>query len=201
VTDPPNGRLPPLTAGARAKAAAGAADNGAHPADGPENRSLQERCLSFNAGPPMLPGPYNNYVQIFQMPGYAIILNEMIHDARVVPLDGRPHGTGRRWMGDSVGHWEGSTLVVDTVNFTDKTSVRGSDQSLHLIERFTRTGPDTMEYRFTMDDPTIWTRTWTAAVPLTRTDEAMYEYACHEGNARSVEGMLRGARVQDTNPR
>ena len=104
-------------------------------------------------------------------------------------------------MGDSVGHWEGQTLVVDTINFTDKTSVRGSDENLHLIERFTRTSAAAMEYRFTMDDPTIWTRPWTAAVPLTRTDGPMYEYACHEGNARSVEGMLRGARVQDTSPR
>jgi hypothetical protein len=97
--------------------------------------------------------------------------------------------------------WEGLTLVVDTVNFTDKTSIRGSDENLHLIEHFTRTSPNAVESRFTMDGPTIWTRTWTAAVPLTRTDEPMYEYACHEGNARSVEGMLRGARVQDTNPR
>jgi hypothetical protein len=125
----------------------------------------------------------------------------MIHDARVVPLDGRPHGTTRRWMGDSVGVWDGQTLVVDTINFTDKTSVRGSDENLHLIERFTRTSPGAMEYRYTMDDPTIWTRPWTAAVPLTHTDGPMYEYACHEGNARSVEGMLRGARVQDTSPR
>ena len=149
----------------------------------------------------MMPAPYNDDVQFIQTKDYVVIFNEMIHDARVVPLDRRPHGTTRRWMGDSVGHWEGQTLVVDTINFTDKTSVRGSDENLHLIERFTRTSATEMEYRFTMDDPTIWTRPWTAAVPLTRTDGPMYEYACHEGNARSVEGMLRGARVQDTNPR
>jgi hypothetical protein len=140
-------------------------------------------------------------VQFIQTKNYVVIFNEMIHDARVVPLDGRPHATTRRWRSDSIGHWEGQTLVVDTINFTDKTSVRGSDENLHLIERFTRTSPSAMEYRYTMDDPTIWTRPWTAAVPLTRTDGPMYEYACHEGNARSVEGMLRGARVQDTSPR
>jgi hypothetical protein len=149
----------------------------------------------------MMPAPYNDDVQFVQTKNYVVIFNEMIHDARVVPMDGRPHGAVRRWMGDSIGHWDGQTLVVDTINFTDRTSVRGSDDRLHLIERFTRLGPNTMEYRFTMDDPTIWTRTWTAAIPLTRTDEPMYEYACHEGNARSVEGTLRGARVQDTNPR
>ena len=149
----------------------------------------------------MMPAPYNDDVQFVQTKRYVVIFNEMIHDARVVPMDGRSHGAVRRWMGDSIGHWDGQTLVVDTTNFTDKTSVRGSDDHLHLIERFTRLGPNTMEYRFIMDDPTIWTRTWTAAVPLTRTDEPMYEYACHEGNSRSVEGTLRGARVQDTNPR
>jgi hypothetical protein len=149
----------------------------------------------------MMPAPYNDDVQFFQTKDYVVIFNEMIHDARIVPLDGRQHEKVPRWMGDSTGHWEGLALVVDTVNFTDRTSVRGSHEHLHLIERFTRSGPDSMEYRFTMDDPTIWTRTWTAAVPLTRTDEPMYEYACHEGNTRSVEGMLRGARVQDTSPR
>jgi hypothetical protein len=106
-----------------------------------------------------------------------------------------------QWLGDSRGHWEGATLVVETVHFTDKTSVRGSDANLQLIERFTRVNAGTIEYRFTVEDPTVWTTSWTAVVPMTLSHDRMYEYACHEGNARSVEGILRGARVQETRPR
>jgi hypothetical protein len=202
IVDPTDGRLPPLTADAQKAAADRAQNRRRGPYEGPEDLALKERCLYWeSAGPPMMPAPYNDDVQFIQTKNYVVIFNEMIHDARIVPLDARPHGAISRWMGDSIGHWEGPTLVVDTTNFTDRTSVRGSDEHLHLVERFTRLGADAMEYRFTMDDPTIWTRTWTAAVPLTRTDGPMYEYACHEGNARSVEGMLRGARVQDTSPR
>jgi hypothetical protein len=145
----------------------------------------------------MLPGVYNNNVQFVQTPTYVVIVNEMIHDARVVPMDGRPHGTLRRWMGDSRGRWEGGTLVVDTVGFTDKTRFRGADDRLHLVERFTRLDADTIEYRFTADDPTVWSESWTAMFPLHRTAGPMYEYACHEGNFRSVEGILRGARAQE----
>ena len=202
ITDPPDGRLPPPTADARDRAAARTADARQHPADGPENRSLTERCLAFNAGPPMMPGPYNNYVQIFQMPGYVIISNEMIHDARIIPLDGRPHvaASVRSWLGDSRGRWEGNTLVVDTTNFNGKTSFRGADDSLHLVERFTRLDPNTLLYEFTVDNPTAFTRPWSVALPMTRTDDRIFEYACHEGNYALVNS-LRGARYQEKLPK
>ena len=198
ITDPGDGRMPPPTAEARARTAARTADARQHPADGPENRSLQERCLSFNAGPPMLPGPYNNYVQIFQMAGYVIVYNEMIHDARIVPLDGRPHvpTAVRSWLGDSRGRWDGATLVVDTTNFNGNTNLRGADENLHLIERFTRLDPDTLLYEFTVDDPTAFTRPWSAALPMTKTSDRIFEYACHEGNYALVD-ILRGARYQE----
>ena len=198
VVDPPDGRVPPLTADAQQRAAARAADRRDHQTDGPESRSLAERCLAFNAGPPMLPGPYNNYVQIFQTPDHVIILNEMIHDARIVPLDGRPHAPAaiRRWQGDSRGGWEGGTLVVDTTNFTDKTNFRGAGPNLHLVERFTRADADTLLYEFTVDDPTVFTKPWTVVLPLKRTNDRMFEYACHEGNY-ALEDILRGARAQE----
>ncbi|MBI3491967.1 MAG: hypothetical protein HY047_09330 [Acidobacteria bacterium] len=198
VMDPPDGRIPPQTPDARARAAARVADNRAHPADGPENRSLQERCLSFNAGPPILPGPYNNYVQLFQFRDHVIIFTEMIHDARIVPLDGRPHRSPsiRQWLGDSVGHYEGATLVVDTTNFTDKTNFRGSREHLHLTERFTRADENTLLYEFTVDDPTTFTKPWTAMLPMTKTNDRIFEYACHEGNHALVD-ILRGARFQE----
>jgi hypothetical protein len=197
IVDPADGRMPPLTADAQ-KAAAARARRSRTFVDGPEELALNERCLNCaTAGPPMLPGVYNNNVEFIQTRGYVVIVNEMIHDARIVPMDGRSHHNTPRWMGDSRGHWDGATLVVDTINFSDRTSVRGSDQNLHLVERFTRTGPDTLDYRFTMDDPTVWARSWTADVPMTRIPGPMYEYACHEGNARSVEGILRGSRTQD----
>jgi mono/diheme cytochrome c family protein len=200
ITDPPDGRLPPLTPDARARAAARAADVREHPADGPENRSLGERCLVFNAGPPMLPGPYNNYVQIFQMPGYVIIANEMIHDARIVPIDGGPHPSPavRLWQGDSRGRWEGATLVIDTTNFNGKAGFRGTDEHLHLVERFTRVDGNMLLYEFTIDNPTAVTRSWSAAFPMTRTDDRIFEYACHEGN-HALENILRGARFQERN--
>jgi len=198
IVDPPDGRIPPLTAEGQRRADARAADRRDHPADGPETRSLGERCLMFNAGPPMASGPYNNYVQIFQFPGYVVILNEMIHDARLVRLDGSPHPPAaiRRWQGDSRGRWDGNTLVVDSTNFTDKTNFRGADDKLHLIERFTPVDDRTLLYEFTVDDPTAFTRPWTVALPMTRTADRVFEYACHEGNY-SLEGILRGARAQD----
>jgi hypothetical protein len=198
ITEPPDGKLPALTADARTRAASRAADNRAHPADGPENRSLQERCLSFNAGPPMMPGPYNNYVQIFQMPGYVIILNEMIHDARIVPLDGRPHVAAavRSWLGDSRGRWDGDTLVVDTTNFLLPANVRGADERLHLVERFRRVDADTLLYEFTVDNPTAFTKPWSAALSMTKTSDRIFEYACHEGNYALMD-ILRGARYQE----
>jgi|KBSSwiStaDraftv2_1062776.scaffolds.fasta_scaffold13672_5 mono/diheme cytochrome c family protein len=198
ITDPADGRLPPLTPEARARTAARAADVREHPADGPENRSLAERCLAFNAGPPMVPGPYNNYVQIFQMPGYVIVATEMIHDARIIPLDGRPHVAAgvRSWLGDSRGRWEGDTLVIDTTNFNGRTGFRGADEHLHLVERFKRVDPTTLLYEFTVDDPSAFTRPWSAAVPMTKSDDRIFEYACHEGN-HALVNILRGARYQE----
>ena len=197
IVDPPDGHLPSLTPAAEAKAAARA--QARRLADTPENveeLGLNVRCLNWStAGPPMLPGVYNNTVQFVQTHGFVVIVNEMIHEARIVPMDGSPHGTIKRWMGDSRGRWDGQTLVVDTIGFTDKTSFRGADDHLHLVERFTRRDADTIEYEFTVDDPTVWIRAWTAAFPLRRTNERMYEYACHEGNERSLEGIFRAARV------
>ena len=198
IVDPEDGRLPPPAEAATQRAAARAQlrPRGSL-TDGPEDLGLNVRCLLWStAGPPMLPGVYNNNVQFVQTRTYTAIVNEMIHDARIVPTDGRPHGTVPRWMGDSRGHWEGATLVVDTINFTGKTEFRGATEQLHLVERFTRVDADTIEYRFTAEDPATWTRPWTAAFPLKRTTQPMYEYACHEGNFRSMEGLLKGAAVQ-----
>jgi len=146
----------------------------------------------------MLPGAYNNNYQIVQSPGAVVILAEMIHDARVIPLDQRPHlpSNIRQWMGDSRGHWEGDTLVVDTINFTDRTNFRGSGEHLHLVERFTRLDADTIEYRFTLDDPTTWTKPWTVAYPIVKTDGPIYEFACHEGNY-GLRDILTGARYEE----
>jgi hypothetical protein len=201
VVDPPDGRVPALTAAAQQRTAARAAQRREHPSDGPEDRSLGERCLAFNAGPPMNPGPYNNYVQIFQKADRVIIFNEMIHDARIAPITtsgGSPHppSSVRRWQGDARGHWEGQTLVVDTTNFSDKTNFRGADQNLHLTERFTRLDANTLLYEYTVDDPTAFTRPWTVSLPMTRTTDRIFEYACHEGNY-ALENILRGARAEE----
>jgi len=199
IIDPPDGHVPPLTPEAQKRNQAINAENRAHPADGPENRSLTERCLFWNTtGPPMLPGPYNNAYQIYQSPGYIVILSEMIHEPRIIPMDGRPHLASniRKWAGDSIGHWEGETLVVDTTNFTDKTRFRGSGENLHVIERFTRTAPDTIVYRFTIDDPTTFTKSWTGELPFTASTTPIYEYACHEGNYALVD-ILSGARAEE----
>jgi hypothetical protein len=198
VVDPADGRVPALTAEARARQAARAADNRDHPADGPENRSLQERCLAFNAGPPIGIGPYNNYVQIFQTRDAVVIFTEMIHDARIVWTDGRTHAPAamKQWLGDSRGRWEGNTLVVDTTNFTDKTGFRGSGETLHLVERFRRVDANTLHYEYTVDDPATFTKPWTAVLPMTKSDERIYEYACQEGNY-ALPDILRGARFQE----
>lgn len=197
IVDPPNGRMPPLTENGQRRAAERARVRREHPLpDGPEDLALNERCLQWAvAGPPMMPGVYNNNVAFIGTRNAVVIVNEMIHDARIVPMDGRPHGTLQRWMGDSRGRWEGATLVVDTINFVDQYSFRGSDEHLHLVERFTRVDADTIEYQFTVDDPTVWTSAWTARFPMHRINTPMYEYACHEGNFRSVQGILLGARV------
>jgi hypothetical protein len=193
IVDPANGRLPPLTPEAQKRAAERTQASRERSADGPEDFALNVRCLLWStAGPPMLPGVYNNNVQFVQTRASVVIVNEMIHDARIVPMDGRPHGTLRRWMGEPRGHWEGATLVVDSTNFTAKSAFRGSGERLHLVERFTRVDASTIEYRFTAEDPDTWTRPWTASFPMTRTNDLMYEYACHEGNFRSMEGLFRG---------
>jgi hypothetical protein len=198
VIDPPDGKVPPLTPEAQ-QAAAARAGISRRPPEGPEDMGLPERCLLWpTAGPPLLPSGYNNNYQILQVPGYVVILVEMIHDVRIIPLDGRPHlpQNIRQWMGDPRGHWEGATLVVDTTNFTDKTHFRGADQNLHLIERFTRVDPNTILYEFTVDDPTAFTKSWKGQAPLTKTAGPIYEYACHEGNY-SMWNVLRGARAQE----
>jgi hypothetical protein len=199
LVDPPDGRVPALTPEAQKRAAARAeARRGRGPADSWEDRSLFERCITRGLPAGMLPAGYNNNVQIFQSPGYAVILLEMIHDARIVPLDGRPHlqQNIRQWLGDSRGRWEGDTLVVETTNFSDKTNFRGSGANLHLVERFTRVDGGTIDYQFTASDPTTWARPWTVAFPLTKSDGPIYEYACHEGNY-GLAGILRGARSEE----
>ncbi|HZP49073.1 MAG TPA: hypothetical protein VFB07_11085 [Vicinamibacterales bacterium] len=217
VVDPADGRVPALTAEARQRAMAArnqAAtsdqtesenDPGYEKAPGayddPERRPLGERCLlgfGSTSGPPMLPTYfYNNLHQIVQTRDSVVILSEMVHDARVVRMN-QPHVPAniRKWNGDSVGHWEGDTLVVDTTNFTDKTRFRGSSSDLHVVERFTRTGPHALLYRFTIEDPKTWTRPWTGEYTWPETQEKVYEYACHEGNY-ALENILRGARLKE----
>jgi hypothetical protein len=151
--------------------------------------------MGLNAGPPMTPDAYNNDFQLFQTPGNVVILNEMVHSARIIRLN-QPHGDIRQWKGDSIGHWEGDTLVVDTINFKRETSLKGSSANTHLIERFTRVDQDTLLYEFTVDDPTMWTRPWTALIPMTRSDQPVYEYACHEANY-AMAGILAGARAAE----
>jgi hypothetical protein len=195
IVDPPDGRIP-FTAATRARNAQLAANSGTF-ADSYEDRSLADRCiLGFNSGPPMISGAYNNNVQIVQTPGYVVILNEMVHNARIIPTDGRPHGTIPRWTGDSRGRWDGNTLVVETVNFKRETSLSGSSAATHLVERFTRVDPKTVRYEFTVTDPTTYTRPWTAVMPLRAIDELLFEYACHEGNY-ALRGILAGARAQE----
>lgn len=202
IVDPPDGRLPPLTPAAEKARAARVEHQRAHPADSWEDRNLAERCIT--RGAPKLPGGYNNNFLIVQTPGQVTITQEMIHEMRVVPLDGRPHlnKNVRQWMGDSRGRWEGDTLVVDTTNFNEKVidnsfnCCPGAGANLHIVERFRRVDADTIDYRYTVDDPSTWTRPWTASVPMIKSAGPMYEYACHEGNHAMI-GILRGARVQE----
>jgi len=199
IVDPPDGKMPPQTAEARERLAARRAAARTHgPADSYENRSTFERCLTRGLPDQLLPGPYNNNLQIVQTPQHVVVMTEMIHEARIVPMDGRPHAAAavRSWTGDPRGRWDGDTLVVDSTNFTDRTSFRGSGEHLHLVERFTRLDADTLEYRFTVEDPTTWTRPWTVAYPMTRTDAPVYEYACHEGNY-GLRDILSGARYEE----
>jgi len=217
LVDPPDGTLPPLTPQETRRSEEHRAAGG-HPvrvrvggvnSDGPEARGVSERCIvGFSTGPPMLPGGNNNIVQLFQTPDYVVIYHEMVHDARIVPLGRRaPLPTSlRQWLGTSLGHWEGDTLVVDTTNFTDKTGsfttsfphfeALGSAERLHLRERFTRVDSETVMYEFTVEDPASFSRPFTGRFPLNRTDTPVYEFACHEGNHGMIN-MLSGARAEE----
>jgi hypothetical protein len=208
VVDPPDGRVPPMTpAGAKRQAERHAARLAA---ENPEDLPVYERCiLGFNAGPPIIPGGYNQNIQLVQTRDYVVIHNEMNHNARIVPLDGRPRLPAhiREWNGDSRGRWEGDTLVVTTTNFRSlgtgtlmldgnraSTGIGWSpDENLTLTERFTRANRDRLIYEFTIDDPTVWTKPWTVSIPMTRSDLHIYEYACHEGN-HDFGFILSGAR-------
>ncbi len=211
IIDPADGRVPPMKPEALERnaaflrrrlspdAAEGATGGPSAQYDGPEARPLAERCLlgfGSTSGPPTLPNYfYNNLKQIVQTRDTVMILNEMVHDARIIRIGGtHPPAHMKKWMGDSTGRWEGDTLVVETTNFTDKTRFRGSSENLKVIERFTRTDDKTILYRFTVEDPTTWDRPWTGEYPWLATEEPLYEYACHEGNY-ALPGVLRGARV------
>ena len=198
IVDPPDGRIPALTPEARKRADA-VAEIRRRPAHGPEDKRAAARCLvGFNSGPPMSPSGYNNNMQLFQAPGYVVILNEMVHDSRIIPLDGRSHlpPSIRQWMGDSRGRWEGDTLVVDTTNLTGKTNFRGSGENMHVVEHFTRVDADTLLYEYTIDDPESFTRSWKAVFPMRKTEGPIFEYACHEGNY-GMFNLLAGARAEE----
>jgi hypothetical protein len=196
VVDPPDGRVPELTPEAQQRQAARAEARRqiTTDADNPEDRSLWERCITRAL--PMLPGAYNNNIKIVQTKDYVMVMQEMIHEARIIPIDGRPHTTLRNWHGSSRGRWEGDTLVVETINFTNKTNFRGSGEHLKLTERFSRPDADTLLYQVTIEDPTTFTKPWTVQMPMNNSAEDVYEYACHEGN-RGLEGILTGSRLQD----
>ena len=198
IVDPPDGKIPWTPQGRERPGTFARAFSGMV-TEGPEDRALSERCiLGFNAGPPMTPSAYNNNVQLFQTPDTVVIFNEMVHDARIVPLDGRPHlaDSVRQWMGNSRGRWEGDTLVVETTNFLRETSFTGSSANLHLVERFTRVADGVLLYEFTASDPTTYTQAWTAQVPMRLSDGNLYEYACHEGNY-GMFNLLAGARAEE----
>ena len=214
LIDPPDGRIPQMTPAARQRLARNVRPTsdqsareddpgfeGAGAYDDPERRPLGERCLmgfGSTSGPPVLPNYfYNNLHQIVQTPDSVVILTEMVHDARVVRLNSEHAPKAiKKWMGDSIGRWEGDTLVVDTTNFTDKTRYRGSTDALHIVERFTRVDARTLLYRFTVEDPNTWDKPWTGEYTWPATDEQMYEYACQEGNY-AMGNILRGARLKE----
>ncbi len=205
IVDPADGKIPSLTPEARARTADRPAPNAAprRPAAGPEDLPNALRCITY--GMPRLgvtnlnaAGPLG-YYQIVQAPGYVALFLEAIHETRIIPLDGRPHLTEgvRQWSGDSRGRWEGSTLVVDTTNFSPNSYFLGAAENLHVVERFTRVAADTINYEITLNDPTTWTAPWTAVIRLKRTADKIYEYACHEGNFQTMEGILGAARADE----
>jgi hypothetical protein len=200
IVDPPDGRIPPLTPEGQKRLTA--TNQAVALSAGPEDRSLYERCiLGFNAGPPVIPGPYNNMLEIFQTSDHLVLLTEMVHDARVIPMlkAAAPMGVPQ-WKGNSIGRWEGDTFVIESRNFRDGTGTisfrPATDRHLKLTERLRRVDAETLEYQFTIDDPTVWTKPWTGIVEMTRSDDRLYEFACHEGNHAMV-GMLRGARATE----
>jgi hypothetical protein len=207
IVDPPNGKIPAPLPDAQRRLETLEEQRQQHRADGPEDFSLQERCLTFvnQASPPMLPPPSNTAVQIVQTHESMMILTELYHDARIIPMDGRPHlpPSMAQWKGDSRGRWEGDTLVVDTIHFGRKgrhgnqgSWLNASDEALHVVERFTLVNADTILYRFTVEDPSVYATAWTAELPLVRTSKPMFEYACHEGNY-SLKNSLTGARAEE----
>ena len=204
IVDPPEARIPWLAEALEREQTpeavrAESARRGRSPARSWNDMDLADRCiLGFNAGPPMTPGGYNQNVQIFQTPDAVVLLNEMVHDVRIVPLDQRAHlpDRMRQWRGDSRGRWDGETLVVETSNYLRETSFTGSSANLSLVERFTRVDADTLLYEFTVTDPTTWTRPWTAQVPMRKSEASLYEYACHEGNY-GMTNLLAGSRAEE----
>jgi len=196
VVDPPDGRIPALTAAAEERAEARRERRRDHPADSHMDRSSSDRCITY--GVPRTGAGYNSYFQIIQSADHVVILQEMIHDARVIPLDGRPHLNEkvRQWLGDSRAHWEGDTLVVETTNYSSKSNFQNAAENLRLVERFTRVGPDTVNWEVSVNDPTTWTSPWRAVIPLSKSEDAIYEFACHEGNY-AMEGILNGHRVEE----
>lgn len=202
VVDPPDGKIPPYTpSGQQRQAAAVAATLGRSFPAGPQDLTPSQRCITF--GVPRVGGTFSagqyGYFQILQAPGYVVIFFEAINDTRIIPLDGRPHlpANVRTWDGDPRGHWEGITLVVDTANFSAQSNFMGSTENLHLVERFTLVAPGEIRYEITIDDPTTWTKPWTAVVPFKRTEEKLYEFACHEGNAETEASILSGAHAAE----
>ena len=195
ITSTENGRIPDRTQAAKMRAADAGEKRQRH-AVWTDDRSLGERCLSFGA--PRLGAGYNNYYQVLQTPDYVVIQVEMGHDSRIIPLDGRPHVNDniRQWLGNSRGYWDDDTLVVETKNYSPYASVMGAADNLHVTERFTRVSEDVLQYEVTLDDPTTWTEPWTAMIPLKSSSDALFEYACHEGNI-GMEGILAGARHQE----
>ena len=193
IIDPPNGRIPSRTTEGEARVEDRSARRGTH-AGWTDDRSLGERCVSFGA--PRLNAGYNSYYQIFQTDTHVVMLMEMAHDARIIPLNGSPHIDSdiRQWLGDSRGHWEGETLVVETKNYSPKSYFQGAAENLEITERFTRVAPDVLEYGVTVNDPSTWTQPWSAMIPLRQSEDAVFEYACHEGNI-GMEGILCGARA------
>jgi hypothetical protein len=195
ITDPPDGRMPAMTQEAQKRREAARAAM-TRPANGPKDRSLSERCITY--GSPQLTAGYQSYYQIVQTPKSVMIMTEMIHDARKIPLDGGPHlsSTVQQWFGDSRGHWEGDKLVVDTTNYKPRAFMSVSSEKLHVIERFSRSGPETLKYEITIDDPGTWTKPWSLMIPLRHSPEPVFEYACHEGN-EGLAGILAGARADE----